>query len=300
MKLFVLKDDVFVESPKLYLHDVAVVVDERGRRVFFWRGSRVSKEKLATGTERFAALRRNPTYSGFQFFDSSEVLDPALSQFLKRSLGEQVELARRRVVKSRLLLSALSLVGAGVLFSAFGLFNLVGSLGTVPPSDGMVAVATDSFTLAFSTTRAFTLVALVAFLGAVLSAAALRDEWLAVTGVLSTLTTLGWYLYLRFDVYLFDTLKGTVGYGTTWLDSSALATFFIANAAVLILASVPVTAVLVNLMRAAEVERRVRDVAGDSQVPRLGLKDRIRPHERRGTPKVIDLRKSKTAAATTR
>ncbi|MHA1732946.1 MAG: hypothetical protein ACTSU5_13450 [Promethearchaeota archaeon] len=298
MRLFVLKDEVFVESDSLYLHDVALFVDEAGKNVYYWQGPKAAKNFAVAGRAAWNRLRQSPRYGEFEFSEALATPDFELNRAINKYLGEHSEIERERDVRDAVTYAVITTTILGVFFCLFALVNCLFAFGFQRDAQGFLVSRMIQFLTYFDHARTFTLVSLAFFCTTLLlSSWKLRDGWITVTSLLAVLLSVGWYYLLKNDIFLVLFHNSDVGASRILLDPRDFAVFATLNAVVTAVVDVPVSARVALYYKATiAADKNRRSLIGDIESLGGSLREKIRfqPHVRYGRPAIIDLRKDKT------
>jgi hypothetical protein len=117
---YAFKAGKWVETPRLSVRDVALLVDTEGRTIYIWHGPKSKIKDQNEAKKLLLSLRDR--YSSFQFQKVGRTPEPALQAEIKRLLGSPLGQGKTRVFAIAGMIAGLAGVGLGifVILSLFG------------------------------------------------------------------------------------------------------------------------------------------------------------------------------------
>lgn len=297
MKLFVLKDENFVETDSLYLHDAAILVDDAQKQVYYWEGEKTPPKAREQGRARFAAIKARDQFQSFEFSEAAENPTFELNRAVNKLLGDNVELAKEKEVRTHATMAAISLAAVGVVFTTLSLVNGIFGLG-VTRSGPYLQVPVEVFDRTFHYGRLFTTLSFFCFVATFGIGVYLKHKWLMAVSALSLGATVGWYIYLGFDLYLFEFMNEDPFAPTLLLNYGDLAFHVFLNVVVFVFVNGPLSYVIYQLFTSTVVkEREEKGRIFDPDRFRQNVADLKKKltrhvHHRYGQPEIVDLRKN--------
>nr|MDO8083388.1 hypothetical protein [Candidatus Sigynarchaeum springense] len=118
MRLFAysFKNGKWIETPRLSVRDVALLVDTEGRTIYIWHGPKSKIKDQNEAKKLLLSLRDR--YSSFQFQKVGRTPEPALQAEIKRLLGSPLGQGKTRIF-------AIAGMVAGLVGVGFGIFVLL-------------------------------------------------------------------------------------------------------------------------------------------------------------------------------
>jgi hypothetical protein len=130
---YAFKAGKWVETPRLSVRDVALLVDTEGRTIYIWHGPKSKIKDQNEAKKLLLSLRDR--YSSFQFQKVGRTPEPALQAEIKRLLGSPLGQGKTRIFAIAGMIAGLVGVGFGI-FVLFTLFDNTQYTAT-PPNVGI-------------------------------------------------------------------------------------------------------------------------------------------------------------------
>ncbi|NMC06039.1 MAG: hypothetical protein GYA24_12560 [Candidatus Lokiarchaeota archaeon] len=118
MFAYAFKAGKWVETPRLSVRDVALLVDTEGRTIYIWHGPKSKIKDQNEAKKLLLSLRDR--YSSFQFQKVGRTPEPALQAEIKRLLGSPLGQGKTRIFAIAGMIAGL----AGVFFGILVLMSL--------------------------------------------------------------------------------------------------------------------------------------------------------------------------------
>jgi hypothetical protein len=133
---YAFKAGKWVETPRLSVRDVALLVDTEGRTIYIWHGPKSKIKDQNEAKKLLLSLRDR--YSSFQFQKVGRTPEPALQAEIKRLLGSPLGQGKTRIFAIAGMIAGLAGVGIGI-FVILTLFDKTFDIASVfnqtnPPS----------------------------------------------------------------------------------------------------------------------------------------------------------------------
>ncbi|HME51585.1 MAG TPA: hypothetical protein VKM55_05165 [Candidatus Lokiarchaeia archaeon] len=122
---YAFKAGKWVETPRLSVRDVALLVDTEGRTIYIWHGPKSKIKDQNEAKKLLLSLRDR--YSSFQFQKVGRTPEPALQAEIKRLLGSPLGQGKTRIFAIAGMIAGLAGVGLGI----FVIMTLYGQDATV-------------------------------------------------------------------------------------------------------------------------------------------------------------------------
>jgi hypothetical protein len=109
---YAFKAGKWVETPRLSVRDVALLVDTEGRTIYIWHGPKSKIKDQNEAKKLLLSLRDR--YSSFQFQKVGRTPEPALQAEIKRLLGSPLGQGKTRIFAIAGMIAGLAGVGLGI------------------------------------------------------------------------------------------------------------------------------------------------------------------------------------------
>lgn len=109
---YAFKAGKWVETPRLSVRDVALLVDTEGRTIYIWHGPKSKIKDQNEAKKLLLSLRDR--YSSFQFQKVGRTPEPALQAEIKRLLGSPLGQGKTRIFAIVAMIAGLAGVGLGI------------------------------------------------------------------------------------------------------------------------------------------------------------------------------------------
>lgn len=129
---YAFKAGKWVETPRLSVRDVALLVDTEGRTIYIWHGPKSKIKDQNEAKKLLLSLRDR--YSSFQFQKVGRTPEPALQAEIKRLLGSPLGQGKTRIFAIAGMIAGLVGVGFGI-FVLISLYPDQGRSITILPTD---------------------------------------------------------------------------------------------------------------------------------------------------------------------
>nr|MDO8116081.1 hypothetical protein [Candidatus Sigynarchaeota archaeon] len=118
---YVFRTGKWIESPRLSVRDVALLVDTEGRVIYIWHGPKSKIKDQNEAKKLLLSLRDR--YSSFQFQKVGRNPAPELQQEIKRLLGSPLGQGKTRIFAIAGMVAGLTGVGLAVfiIFTLYGM-----------------------------------------------------------------------------------------------------------------------------------------------------------------------------------
>ena len=126
---YAFKAGKWVETPRLSVRDVALLVDTEGRTIYIWHGPKSKIKDQNEAKKLLLSLRDR--YSSFQFQKVGRTPEPALQAEIKRLLGSPLGQGKTRIFAIAGMIAGL----AGVALGIFVIMTLYGEGASIAAAD---------------------------------------------------------------------------------------------------------------------------------------------------------------------
>ena len=142
---YAFKAGKWVETPRLSVRDVALLVDTEGRTIYIWHGPKSKIKDQNEAKKLLLSLRDR--YSSFQFQKVGRTPEPALQAEIKRLLGSPLGQGKTRVFAIAGMIAGLAGVALGIfviisLFPDQGADIVKQTTGNPPPFNAWLETLT--------------------------------------------------------------------------------------------------------------------------------------------------------------
>lgn len=175
---YAFKAGKWIETPRLSVRDVALLVDTEGRTIYIWHGPKSKMKDQNEAKKLLLSLRDR--YSSFKFEKVGRTPAPELQQEIKRLLGSPLGQGKTRVFAITSIISGLAGVGLAifVIYTLFSVTDATRNLYECPIQWDPAAGAFDCW---LQTLTWFTGIGMIAFGIAAAMAALSKRTYMLVT-----------------------------------------------------------------------------------------------------------------------
>ncbi len=174
---YAFKAGKWVETPRLSVRDVALLVDTEGRTIYIWHGPKSKIKDQNEAKKLLLSLRDR--YSSFQFQKVGRTPEPALQAEIKRLLGSPLGQGKTRIFAIAGMIAGLAGVALGI-FVILTLYEKTVDITSVANQTALIPGAKPLFNVWLETLTTYTAIGMIAFGVAALFSALSKRTYMLV------------------------------------------------------------------------------------------------------------------------
>lgn len=207
MFTYVLSDGKFIETEKLYPHDIALFLDKEQKRIYLWEGSYATTAAKTQAIPFIEGLKKK--YNKFEFIEMGGVIPLNVQAELEKKLDKSFEVTKkidRDPYFSLFNILSFALIVLLAISSIF-LLSLLG-WGTSELKPGIYIVSEIDYANWIQNSKLVLLITIIISELLFIDSIFTKKIFLIMTGMVTSLIQLGIYRYISLGVFLFDFQDG--------------------------------------------------------------------------------------------
>lgn len=207
MFTYSLDNGKFIETEKLYPHDIALFLDKEQKKIYLWEGPYATTTVKTQAIPFIEGLKKK--YDKFEFIEMSGVVPLNIQAELEKKLDKSFEVTKKIDRDPYFSLFVILSVGLFVLMiiSSIFILSLLG-WGTSELRPGIYIVSEVDYSNWIQNSKIMVLVTIIISELLFIDSFFTRKIFLIMTGMVTSLIQLGIYRYVSLGVFLFDFQAG--------------------------------------------------------------------------------------------
>ncbi|MHA1340952.1 MAG: hypothetical protein ACTSRZ_13285 [Promethearchaeota archaeon] len=206
---YVFNEGKWIETEKLYPHDIALILDIKEKTIYLWIGHRATKSMKVEALENYGILISK--YPNFKFIELDDAVPIKIQSQIDKRLDLTFEQAKKiERTPAYFLFLVIGIVGLASLIVSvvFMLIPLSWDKSTEYTAYYLVSEA--NYTSWVENSQISLIVAIIIFEILLIDSIFTKKIFLIMAAGASSLITIGFYKYISLGIYLFDFNPGEV------------------------------------------------------------------------------------------
>lgn len=222
---YVFNEGKWIETEKIYPHDIVLLLEPKDKKIYLWTGSRAPNSLVEEALLKAKELKEK--YTKFELVEVGDVLpmkvEAEIEERIDRTFEETQKVDRDPQYVLFIIFNVIGLISAVISYT----FLLNPIAWDRSPFNSTIYVVTELYYNAwYSMTTVVILVTAIIFAALTTISLFTRKGFLIITSGLATAVQVGTYQYIRLGIYLFDFQDGAnPGYYNILIADVALFAF---------------------------------------------------------------------------
>lgn len=200
---YVFNEGKWIETEKIYPHDIVLILEPKNKKIYLWKGPRAPQSLIFEALPEVDKLKEK--FEKFEYIELGDVIpmkvETEIEERIDRSFEETQKIDRAPQYFLFIVFTILGLVSAVVSY----IFLLAPITWNVSGSDETIMIVSEMFYANWvSVTSIAVLVTTCIFTALAITSAFTKKIFLIMNGILAMAIQYGTYRYIRLGIYLFD------------------------------------------------------------------------------------------------